>query len=138
MIRESKLVRLLALLFAFTLVAAACSGSDGDDEGATDGDGQHYDGGRGGRDHDHRTPAPMRAAIRWHLIWAHEQEPPDMHLDDPEQQPVDHLVDPSGAARGSLRRQWRHRVLPELLAEEGDCRATTTAPSPSTSLCATA
>lgn len=38
MIRESKISRLLALLFAFTLVAAAC-GDSGDDDAGTDEDG---------------------------------------------------------------------------------------------------
>jgi len=80
--------RVLALAAASALIFAAC-GSDDGDGGGTDGstpegttaetdtteandapettDGEMADGGDGGT-----------------LIWAHEQEPPDLHLDDPE------------------------------------------------------
>jgi peptide/nickel transport system substrate-binding protein len=68
-VRKSNLWKVLALLFSVSLIAAACGGDDGDDEGS----GTEEDGGGGeGEGADGGT-----------LIWVHEQEPSDMHLDDP-------------------------------------------------------
>lgn len=75
--RESKLLRLLVLLFAFALVAAACG--DSDDEGAADDTTDTTAAGEGGAGDE-----PVEGSEGGTLIWAHEQEPPDMHLDDPE------------------------------------------------------
>ena len=80
--RESKLVRLLAMLFALSLVAAAC-GDDDDDSAAPDA----TDESAGEVDNDATTtvpPAPDANVQGGTLVWAHEQEPPNLHLDDPE------------------------------------------------------
>jgi peptide/nickel transport system substrate-binding protein len=72
-VRTNRLVKLLAVLFAFSLIAAACGDDDGDaspdspDSPDTTAPGPDPDGTTGGT-----------------LIWVHEQEPSDMHLDDPE------------------------------------------------------
>jgi peptide/nickel transport system substrate-binding protein len=70
-VRTNRLVKLLALLFAFSLVAAACGDDDNGDAAEspdqTTAPGPSPDGETGGT-----------------LIWVHEQEPPDLHLDDPE------------------------------------------------------
>jgi peptide/nickel transport system substrate-binding protein len=55
--------RSLAVIGAAAIVATACGGSDGDGAAAVD-----YD---------------DCASQTGELVWAHEQEPPDMHLDDP-------------------------------------------------------
>lgn len=78
---EKKLARLLALLFAFALIAAAC-GSDDDAEEETS------DTTEAAEVAEETTttapPAPEEGGAEGGtLIWAHEQEPPDMHLDDP-------------------------------------------------------
>ncbi len=72
--RTNRLLKLLAMLLAFSLVAAACGGDDdgaggetGDDSPGTTSGGPDPEGNTGGT-----------------LIWVHEQEPSDMHLDDPE------------------------------------------------------
>ena len=94
MIRTSKLARLLALLFAFTLIAAAC-GSDSDDASGDEAETDANTEEEGGDEEETATtleevtttapPAPdvEEGDSGGTLIWAHEQEPPDMHLDDP-------------------------------------------------------
>ncbi len=85
MIRDNKLARLLALVFAFSLVAAACSSSD-DADGDTSAEAPTTEA-EGDEPEETTTtepPAPEEdGATGGTLIWAHEQEPPDMHLDDP-------------------------------------------------------
>ncbi len=81
MIGENKLARLLALLFAFTLIASACGGSD--DEGAEETP-DTTEGEAAETTEATTPPAPEEGGSEGGtLIWAHEQEPPDMHLDDP-------------------------------------------------------
>ena len=117
--RESKLVRLLAMLFALSLVAAACGGDDDDDSAAPDA----TDESAGEVDNDATTtvpPAPDTAVEGGTLVWAHEQEPPNLHLDDPEnnltitswilQSMVEGLYGVSGSTE----------FFPELLAEEAE------------------
>lgn len=62
--------RLLASLFALSLVAAACGDDDDGDVG-------------GGTGTTEESGAPREGREGGTLIWAHEQEPPDLHLDDP-------------------------------------------------------
>ncbi len=69
--RRSK--QFLGLLAGAALVLAACGG---DDEGGSD-DTTAPD------DTTQSTEAPAEGVEGGTLIWAHEQEPPDMHLDDP-------------------------------------------------------
>ncbi len=87
MIRDNKLARLLALVFAFALIAAACSSDGGDDTSAeapeeTTADGEEEE--APAETTTTEPPAPdEEGSSGGTLIWAHEQEPPDMHLDDP-------------------------------------------------------
>ncbi len=127
MIRTSKLARLLALLFAFTLVAAAC-GSDGDsasgDDAETDANTED-----GGDDEPTTTleevtttapPAPDvdEGGNTGTLIWAHEQEPPDMHLDDPNNNLSVTSWIRSAMIEGLYGISGATEYYPELLADE--------------------
>lgn len=81
--RNSRLFKLLAVLFAFSLIAAAC----GDDDDSEGGEGTEQDGSgdEGGETEETQPPAPdTDAEASGTLVWVHEQEPPDLHLDDPE------------------------------------------------------
>jgi peptide/nickel transport system substrate-binding protein len=78
--------KLVALLVGASLVFAACSDDDDSGEvgteepGDTAGSETTEPEGEGGE----TTDAPVEGAEGGTLIWAHEQEPPDLHLDDPE------------------------------------------------------
>jgi len=120
---ENKLARLLALLLAFTLVAAAC-GSDS--EGAAEEEGSD-DTTADAEDEEPEVtettapPAPEEDSdTGGTLIWAHEQEPPDMHLDDP----ANNLSITSWIRRGLLEGFYgvsgATEFYPELLAQEGE------------------
>ena len=109
--RKSRLWKVLALLFAVSLIAAACGDdtSDGGDEGAEGGDegeapeGPDPDGTAGGT-----------------LIWVHEQEPSDMHLDDP----ANNLSITSWILQSMYEGLYgvsaETTFIPELLAEEAE------------------
>ena len=73
--------KLLALAAASALVFAAC-GSDDDDTSAPD----STEAGGGTETETDTTDGDdmVEGADGGTLIWAHEQEPPDLHLDDPE------------------------------------------------------
>ncbi|MEM8905805.1 MAG: hypothetical protein AAGF02_19040, partial [Actinomycetota bacterium] len=90
---KRSLLRLLALLLAFGLVAAACGDSDDDsgdgetetteaDAGET-GDGEETEATEAPEETAPPAPDVEAGATGGTLIWAHEQEPPDLHLDDP-------------------------------------------------------
>ncbi|MEZ5343527.1 MAG: ABC transporter substrate-binding protein [Acidimicrobiales bacterium] len=80
--KESKFLRAAALLFAGSMIAAAC-GSDGTDN-ASDNSTETTAADTTAEETTTAPPAPEEgAATGGTLIWAHEQEPPDMHLDDP-------------------------------------------------------
>ncbi len=122
MIKESKLARLLALIFAFSLIAAACGGSDSEgsagDEGSTDESGESEE-----MEEVTTTapPAPTEeGASGGTLVWAHEQEPGDMHLDDP----GNNLSITSWIRRALLEGFYgvsgATEFYPEILAEEGE------------------
>ncbi|MEM7275215.1 MAG: ABC transporter substrate-binding protein, partial [Actinomycetota bacterium] len=87
--RESKLIKLLALLFGLALVVAACgSDDDGDDDAAADTETAEETDEEPEEEPEElepeETPAPEEdGSTGGTLVWAHEQEPPDMHLDDP-------------------------------------------------------
>ena len=98
MMKNQRLLRLLALLFSFTLIAAACGGDDddeatGDDdtsagEESTDGDDDDMaeegdDDMAEEGDDDMAEDEGDSGSAGGTLIWAHEQEPPDLHLNDP-------------------------------------------------------
>jgi peptide/nickel transport system substrate-binding protein len=74
-VRTNRLVKLLAILFAFSLIAAACGDDDGDDASPDSPDSPDTT----------EAPGPdPEGSTEGTLIWVHEQEPPDLHLDDPE------------------------------------------------------
>jgi peptide/nickel transport system substrate-binding protein len=87
--QKSKLLQLLALLFGLVLIAAACGGGD-EDESAddtseeTDADADADAEADEPDELEGESDAPEEdGAIGGELVWAHEQEPPDLHLDDP-------------------------------------------------------
>lgn len=103
MIRKRRLWAMLALLASFGMVAAAC----GDDDGGTDDPGEEPG--------EEPTGTPGGT-----LIWAHEQEPPDLHLDDPE----NNLTATSWIIQSMYEGLYGVSVdttfFPELLAEEAE------------------
>lgn len=120
MLGENKLARLIALLFAFTLVAAAC-GSD--DEGATDDETSDTTAAAEEEPEETTTTAPPApeedGAAGGTLIWAHEQEPPDLHLDDPNNNLSITSWMRSAMIEGLYGISGATEYFPELLAEEG-------------------
>ena len=83
MTTKGKLRALLALLFAFALIAAAC-GSDDDEDATEEEETTEEETVAEEPEEEEPPPAPEEdGATGGTLIWAHEQEPPDMHLDDP-------------------------------------------------------
>ncbi|MEX1164965.1 MAG: ABC transporter substrate-binding protein, partial [Nitriliruptor sp.] len=112
--------RLLAATGAFAMVATACSSDGGSsDDGASDDDGQATaddgeadDGGDGGDYCADSSDSMVR--------WAHEQEPPDLHLDDP----ANNLSISSWIQQAMLEGLYgvsaTTEFVPELLAEEGE------------------
>ena len=116
--RESKLRLLLALLAAFALLAAACGSSD-DDEDA--GENEETEVEETTTTETTEPPAPdEEGAAGGTLIWAHEQEPPDMHLDDPN----NNLSITSWIRRALLEGFYgisgATEYYPEILAQEGE------------------
>lgn len=115
-------LRLLAVLFAFTLVAAACGDDDDDAEESTDEtseDGGADEGEEGGEDEEGAEGEGDAAGVEGgELIWIHEQEPPDLHLDDPN----NNLSITSWIQQGMWESLWGvasdTTFFPELLAEE--------------------
>lgn len=120
MLGENKLARLIALLFAFTLVAAAC-GSD--DEGATDDETSETTAAAEEEPEETTTTAPPApeedGSTGGTLIWAHEQEPPDLHLDDPNNNLSITSWMRSAMIEGLYGISGATEYFPELLAEEG-------------------
>lgn len=95
MTRTKKSSRLFALATVAALALAACGGDDGGD-GESGGEG--VEGGT--------------------LIWAHEQEPPDMHLDDPENNLTATAWVRAALWEGLYGISAATTFVPELLAEE--------------------
>ena len=120
--RESKLIRLLALLFGLTLVAAACGGSD-DEESTDDTVEETEAAGEDAEEADdlevEETPAPDEGgSTEGVLVWAHEQEPPDMHLDDPNNNLSVTSWIRSALIEGLFGVDSTTSYYPELLADE--------------------
>ncbi len=119
MIRESKIARLLALMLAFALVAAACgSDSEGTSEETDETTEETTE---EATSETTAPPAPEEeGTVGGTLIWAHEQEPPDMHLDDPN----NNLSITSWIRRGLIEGFYgvsgATEFYPELLAQEGE------------------
>jgi len=132
-VTKRRLLQLLAVLFAFSLVAAACGDSDSDDSSGDGDSEQQADDGNQTAAEATTTEAPEapvatepaapdveEGATGGTLIWAHEQEPPDLHLNDPNNnltvtawllQPM--LEDLYGISAAVT-------FYPELLAEEAE------------------
>jgi len=113
------LARLLALLFAFTLVASACGGSD--DESAEEETSETTAAAEDEAEEATTTapPAPEEESdTGGTLIWAHEQEPPDMHLDDPNNNLSITSWIRSALIEGLYGISGATEYYPELLAEE--------------------
>ncbi|MDY7100379.1 MAG: peptide ABC transporter substrate-binding protein [Actinomycetota bacterium] len=118
-------LRLLAVLFAFTLVAAACG--DDDDDGESTDDTTEEDGGEDeGEEGDESDEGAedeggeegAAGVDGGELIWIHEQEPPDLHLNDPN----NNLSITSWLVQGMWESLWGvagdTTFFPELLADE--------------------
>ncbi|WP_169786889.1 ABC transporter substrate-binding protein [Nitriliruptor alkaliphilus] len=114
MVRDKRLGwRLIAATSALAMVAAACNGTD--DDGVTvDDDGEE-------------TAAPegdpenyCEGSTETDLVWAHEQEPPDLHLDDP----ANNLSIASWIQQGMLEGLYGITsdilFVPELLEDEAE------------------
>lgn len=81
---KNKLIRVFALLFAGALIAAACGGSGDDTSATTEAAGTDETAAPAEETTTTAPPAPEEGGVDGGtLVWAHEQEPPDMHLDDP-------------------------------------------------------
>lgn len=121
MVRDKRLGwRLIAATGAFAMVATACGGSDdtSDDGAAEDGGAETDDGGSAAPEGD---PANYcEGATETDITWAHEQEPSDMHLDDP----ANNLSITSWIQQGHLEGLYGITsdilFVPELLAEEAE------------------
>jgi peptide/nickel transport system substrate-binding protein len=115
--------RLLAATSALALVATACGTDDnGDTDGAADDgvaaeDGAEDDGAEDGTGDDGDYCADSSDGM---LRWAHEQEPPDMHLDDPANNLSITSWIQQGVFEGLYGVSATTEFVPELLAEEGE------------------
>ncbi len=147
MIKTRRTKRVIALAVGLSLVAAACGGDDDDaddgddaateetaadddggddsgdepaDEPADDGDEPADDGGDDSGD-EGTEPAEEPAepgAAGGTLIWAHEQEPPDLHLDDPNNNLSITSWIRSALIEGLYGISGATEYYPELLAED--------------------
>lgn len=119
--RKSKLVRLLAMLFALSLVAAACGGDD-DDSAAPEATEDTVAGEvEGEATTTTSPPAPSdEGAEGGTLVWAHEQEPPDLHVDDPENNLTITSWILQSMHEGLYGITGSTEFFPELLAEEAE------------------
>jgi peptide/nickel transport system substrate-binding protein len=122
-IRESKLAKLLALLFSLALIAAACGGDDESDtaEGGDDTETEETTDDTAEEAADEETTDDTAAeggSEGGTLIWAHEQEPPDMHLDDPNNNLTITSNVRSALVEGLFGIDATTSYYPELLADE--------------------
>ncbi len=112
--------KLLALVAASALVVAAC-GSD-DDGGSSSGDstpaGETTDTTAG--ETETTEGEAVEGADGGTLIWAHEQEPPDLHLDDPENNLSIVSWIRSALIEGLYGISGSTEYYPELLASEAE------------------
>ncbi len=116
--------KLLALAAASALVLAAC-GSDDDsgdsgDSGTEQPDATDGDGGETETTDATDGSAGEGGADGGTLIWAHEQEPPDLHLDDPENNLSVTSWIRSALLEGLYGISGATEYYPELLASEAE------------------
>ncbi len=128
--------KLLAMTAASALVFAACGGSDDATDTGTDGEDTttETDGeeapttdGEEAPTTDGEAPttdgeeaAPAEGGDGGTLIWAHEQEPGDLHLDDPENNLSITSWIRSAMIEGLFGISGATEYYPELLADEGE------------------
>jgi peptide/nickel transport system substrate-binding protein len=115
--------RVVALAIGLSLVAAACGGDDDtaepSDEPATE-EPAAEPGDEPAAEGDEPAEEPMEepGASGGNLIWAHEQEPPDMHLDDPNNNLSITSWIRSALIEGLYGITGSTEYYPELLAED--------------------
>lgn len=112
--------RVMRLAVALSLVAAAC-GDDDDDDGVGQGSANESGTTAVGDTTGPTEPSPSgEGRTGGTLVWAHEQEPSDLHLDDP----VNNLSVTSWIRQSLLEGLYGHtgdlEFFPELLAEDGE------------------
>ncbi|HEY3485256.1 MAG TPA: hypothetical protein VGK49_07720, partial [Ilumatobacteraceae bacterium] len=117
--KHRKSSKFLAVLAGVSLIAAACGGDDddGDGDAVTEDTGGDTEGTEGGT--ETTEAAPVEGAEGGTLIWAHEQEPPDLHLDDPENNLSITSWIRQSMWEGLYGITASTEYFPELLAEEG-------------------
>ncbi len=107
------------LLLAFVLIVAACGGDDDTGDEATT---TAADAGATTAAPSDTTGAPGTTtaagddycadAGEGNLVWTHEQEPPDLHLDDPANNLTTTAWVRQAPARRSVRHHRSHHLLP--------------------------
>ena len=97
-------LRLLALLAVFALVASACGSDDDSNEG----------------DGDTTTTAAAEGKDGGTLVWTHEQEPPDLHLDDPNNNLTITAWVRQGLLDGLFGISGDTQFFPELVSESSE------------------
>ncbi len=131
--------KLLAMTAASALVFAACGGSDDATDTGTDGEATtETDGEEAPVETEAAEEAPVETeaaeeapvetepadetagAEGGTLVWAHEQEPPDLHLDDPENNLSITSWIRSALLEGLNGVSGATEYYPELLADEGE------------------
>ena len=125
--------RLFVLVFVFALVAAACSSDDSDDTTTTAADGETTTTAAAADDDDDETTTTAAAtddggtaagycegSSETDLVWAHEQEPGDMHLDDPNNNLTITAHIREAMWEGAYGISAATEFFPELLAQEVD------------------
>jgi peptide/nickel transport system substrate-binding protein len=114
--------RVVAALAAFSLIAAACGGDDAADEPADEPAAEEP--AEEPAAEETTTTSPAAAAGTGvdgnTLIWAHEQEPPDLHLDDPENNLSITSWIRSAMLEGLFGISGGNDYYPELLADSGE------------------
>jgi peptide/nickel transport system substrate-binding protein len=124
--------KLVAVLVGASLVFAACS--DDDDSGevgteepsdtaggeTTEPETETTEAEGGETTEPATTDAPVEGAEGGTLIWAHEQEPPDLHLDDPENNLTVTAWIRQSLWEGLYGITAATEDFPELLAQEGE------------------
>jgi peptide/nickel transport system substrate-binding protein len=125
--------RLFVVLFVFALVAAACSSDDSDDTTTTAADGETTTTAAAAADDDETTTTTAAAtddggtaagycegSSETDLVWAHEQEPGDMHLDDPNNNLTITAHIREAMWEGAYGISAATEFFPELLTQEVD------------------
>jgi peptide/nickel transport system substrate-binding protein len=103
--KHSKAIRFAASLFAVSLIASACGGDDAATENTA-------------AEETATGPADDSCNGNGTLVWAHEQEPGDLHLDDPENGLTITAWIRTGMWEGLFGVSSKTEFYPRLLASE--------------------